>query len=310
MKMMSTLKTLLATTAAISVVACVQQDKAPSELARSIPTADQVQIKLPQSTTRSIGDLANWYVATRNVTQMFNGGSGWVLVLIHTIVQFPVTSVNGDTYTWGPWSGALDPAEYKLDVTALGDGTFDYQLSGRSKTQANAGFEVVIDGHADPRPGDLQGNGSFLIDFDAGKRVNPIDSGNAKGQVDVHYDLAARHLDLGIMSTNDLGEPVMADYAYNQALDGGGDMVFNVDGDAGGTPAQEHITLRSRWTALGIGRADARLAGGDLAAGATASECWDGQFRRTFYTDSVNFAPTEGDVANCAFATSDLPPQH
>lgn len=304
------MKTLLATTAALSLVGCIQQDQAPEGLARAIPTSDQVQIKLPQNANRSVGDLAEWYVATRNVTRTFNGGTGWVLVLVHTIIQFPVTSVNGDTYTWGPWSDALDPAEYKLDVTAVGDGTYTYQLSGRSKTVASSAFEVIIDGKADPRAGDLKGSGEFLIDFDAGKRVNPIDSGDAKGSVDVHYDLAARHLDLDIMSTNDQGEPVMADYAYNQTLDGGGDMVFDVDGDAGGTPAQEHITLRSRWQSNGMGRADARLAGGDLGTGATASECWDGLFRRTYYTDSVNFAPTEGSVSACAFGTADLPPQH
>ena len=34
-------------------------------------------------------------------------------VLIHAIVQYPVTSTNGNVYTWGPWSEALDPAEYR-----------------------------------------------------------------------------------------------------------------------------------------------------------------------------------------------------
>jgi hypothetical protein len=301
---------LLAATAAVSLVACIPQDQAPSELKAAIPTADQVKIKLPSSSARAVGQLAEWYVATRNVTRTFNGGAGWVLVLIHTIVEYPVTSVSGDTYTWGPWSDALDPAEYKLDVRAVGDGTYEYQLSGRSKLVAASTFEVVIDGKADPRAGDLKGNGNFLIDFDAGRRVNPIDSGDAKGQVDVNYDLSARHMDLGIMSTDDLGQPVMADYAYNETLDGGGDMVFNIDGNAGGTAAVEHITLRSRWQSNGLGRADARMAGGDLNEGAIASECWDGLFRRTFYTDSVNFAPTEGSVANCAFGTADLPPLH
>ncbi len=309
--MNSLLKTsLLATVCATSLVACIKQDEAPSDLKRAIPTADQVKIKLPQNANKAVGQLAEWYVATRNVTRTFNGGAGWVLVLVHTIVQFPVTSVSGDTYTWGPWSDALDPAEYKLDVRAVGDGTYEYQLSGRSKLSAGTSFEVIIDGKADPRPGELLGNGEFLIDFDAGKRVNPIDSGDAKGQVDVRYDLAARHIDLGIMSTNDQGEPVMADYAYNETLDGGGDMVFNIDGNAGGTAAIEHITLRSRWQSNGMGRADARMAGGDLNAGAIASECWDGQFRRTYYTDSVNFAPTEGAVSACAFSAADLPPQH
>jgi hypothetical protein len=239
---------------------------------------------------------------------MFNGGTGWVLVLIHAIVQYPVTTVDGDTYTWGPWSDALDPAEYKLDVRDVGDGTYEYQLSGRSKTVAGAQFEVVIDGFADPRPGDHLGNGRLLVDFDAGRRVNPIDGGDARGQVNVNYDLAARHLDLEIMSTDANNQPVLADYAYNETANGGGDMVFNLEGDAGGTALNEKITLRSRWLSTGDGRADARLAGGDLAGGAEASECWNSMFGRVFYADSVNFAPTEGSVASCAFATADLPP--
>jgi len=37
-------------------------------------------------------------------------------------------------------------------VTANADGTFSYQLSGKSKTQPNAQFEVLIDGKADPTP--------------------------------------------------------------------------------------------------------------------------------------------------------------
>lgn len=308
---MKTLTTLLASACAASLVACLptKQDDAPREIARAIPTADQVKIELPVNNSRTVGQLAEWYVATRNVTLTFNVGSAWVLALIHTIVQFPVTSIDGDTYTWGPWSGALDPAEYKLDVRDLGDGTYSYQLSGRAKTQPGAQFEVVIDGFADPRPGHLLGNGNFVLDFDAGKRVNPIDSDpEARGQIAVTYDLAARHLDLGIVSTDDNGDPVTADYAYNRALDGGGDMVFNIEGDAGGTDLKEKITLRSRWQANGVGRADARLAGGDLADGATASECWDANFRRVYYADSVDFAPTEGDVAACAFAIADLPP--
>ncbi len=302
-------KTLAAVTLAASLVACVQSTEPPPSLKTAIPTADQVQIKLPASTARQIGQLADWYVATRDVTRMFNGGSAWVLVLIHSIVQFPVTSVNGDTYTWGPWSDALDPAEYKLDVREVGDGTYEYKLSGRSKTESNAQFEVVIDGKADPRPGELKGNGQFLLDFDAGRRVNPIDAGDERGTVTATYDLAARHLDLAIDTVDDRGQAVTADYAYNETAGGGGDMVFNISGDAGGTTKNEQITLRSRWQPTGAGRADARLAGGDLGTtGAIASECWDTMFKRVFYTDNVNFAPTEGLADACVFATADLPP--
>jgi hypothetical protein len=306
-------KTLLTATCALSLVACIKDDSGPEDIKRALPTKDQVSIKLPENTARTIdanvlGQLAPYYVATRGVTQTFNVSTAWVLLTVHAIVQYPVTSVKGNVFTWGPWSDALSPAEYKLDVTVVGDGTFAYQLSGRSKTVANAKFEVVIDGTADPRAGDDKGSGEFLIDFDAGKRVNPVDSGDAKGSVDVRYDLTKRHLDLAIMSTDAQGNPALADYAYNQAADGGGDMTFDVSLNAGGTALLETLTLRSRWLGTGAGRADARIAGGDLGTiQVTASECWNTMFNRVFYKDSNNFAAAEGAESSCAFATQDLP---
>jgi hypothetical protein len=301
------LKSFLAASCVVSLVACVQQDAAPEGIDRALPTAQQVSIKIPEQQTRSIGQLANWYVATRDITRTLNGGSAWVLVLIHTIVKFPVTTVDGDTFTWGPWSAALDPAEYKLDVRVVGDGTYEYQLSGRSKINAGAAFEVVIDGTADPRNGELEGNGQFLIDFDASRRVNPIDSDDAKGSMDVRYDLAVRHLDLSLMSRDLFGQPTVADYAYNETASGG-DMTFSIGGNVGGGAALESATLRARWRNNGEGRADGRVGGGDLGTvQATASECWDGGFKRVYYTDSVTFAATEGLEASCAFATADVP---
>jgi hypothetical protein len=306
------MKSLLVATTALSLGACVKQDDPPAAIGKAIPTSDQVQIKLPTGQSKAVGDLASYYVVTRDVTRTFNGGSAWVLVLIHSIVQYPVTSISGDTYTWGPWSGdALDPAEYKLDVTANADGTYDYSLQGRSKSTPSAPFQAVISGHADPTPGELQGNGEFLLDFDAAKQVNPVDSGDAKGQVDVHYDLAARHLDLHIMSTDASGAPVAADYAYDQDTSGGGNMTFDVQANVGGTAALEDVTMRSRWLATGEGRGDFRIAGGDLGTEqAIGSQCWSTLFLESYYTDNVNFLPTEGDPASCAFATADLPPAH
>ncbi|HEY0194249.1 MAG TPA: hypothetical protein VGC42_24205 [Kofleriaceae bacterium] len=320
------MKTILASLCALPLVACVQQDASPKDIDKALPTADQVSIKLKDSDmaavrsagqrvtagTENLGGLANWYVATRDVTRLFNGGSAWVLTLIHSIVQFPVTSTDGDTYTWGPWSdGALATTEYKLDVTAVGDGTYTYKLSGRLKA-GTAGFEVVVDGTADPRNGDLQGNGNFTLDLDAAKRVNPVDSANDKGKIDAHYDLSKKHLDLTIDSTDAAGAPVNADYAYDEAADGGGQMLFTIAGNAGGGPANEQIALRSRWQSTGAGRADARVAGGDLGSlTATASECWDTSFQQIYYIDSISSGGTlsasEGVEASCAFPAADLP---
>jgi hypothetical protein len=76
---------------------------------QAIPTSDQVQIKLPAA-NRVVGQLAQYYVVTHDATTAFNGGAAWVLVLIHSIVQLPVSSVSGNVYTWGPGSQPLDPA--------------------------------------------------------------------------------------------------------------------------------------------------------------------------------------------------------
>src|SRR5258708_1201618 len=83
-------------------------------------------------------------------------------------------------------------------------------------------LQADISGPRDPRAGARQGNGDFNADFDAGKRVNPIDADpNARGSVTVNYDLSAPHLDLDIVSTDDAGKPVFARYAYDETADGG-----------------------------------------------------------------------------------------
>jgi hypothetical protein len=309
-------KSLLAATATLSLVACVQHDDVAPNIDKSLPTSDQVSIKMPKSNASArvdsdaLGQLSGYYVITLGVTTTFNTGVAWVLTLIHAIVQNPPTSTQGNVYTWGPGSNALDPADYKLQVTANADGTFSYVLSGKSKTAANAVFEDLIDGVADPRPGDGKGTGHFLVDFDHGRDVNPISSGDARGSMDVNYDLAKAHIDLTLMSSDLPGTPT-ADYAYNAAKDGGGDMTFDVNANVGGTPALEKLTLRSRWLGTGAGRTDARITGGDLASvQVTASECWSTSFGRVYYQDSNNFSAPEGTESSCAFATQDLPPAH
>ncbi len=298
--------------AATLALGCVQKTNDLHPIAQAIPTSDQVAIHLPESAARTIGQLAPWYVATRDVTRTFNGGTAWVLIVVHTIVQYPPTTESGDVATWGPWSdGPLAPAEYKLTVTALADGSYDWSLDGRARTDPNAHFITVISGNAVPSNPVGTGSGHFTIDFDNGKLVNPVDGANDKGVVSVGYDLDARALDMQISTTDDNGAPVDAHYTYAEAADRSGNMTFQVHGDTNdvGTAAEDSV-IRSRWLSTGTGRADIRLSGGDLGTlQVTASDCWDVNFLETFYTDSASFIPTAGDPATCAFADQDLPPQ-
>lgn len=305
--MMKRLTLAVATATSLLAGACVQQDDT-HPVAKVLPTSEQVRIKLPDSARgklAAVGQTSEWYVATRDITRTLNGGTAFVLILVHTIVQFPPTSVDGDVAVWGPHHDALDPAEWRLTVTTLADGTYDWTFDGRSRTAAGAQFETIVDGNAH---GD--GTGSFHLDFDAAERVNPIDN-DASGQLDVAYDLPARTLDLGADRVEDRGgtpTAVHTDYAYHEGADGSGDMTFAIHGDTDdpGTAAED-ITLRSRWQATGAGRADLRARSGDLAAEVTGSECWDTMFAEVYYTDSANWRPTEGAASACVFADVDLP---
>lgn len=92
--------------------------------------------------------------------------------------------------------------------------------------------------------------------------------------------------------------------AINQ--DGTGDLYVKAhdDVDPGHSTKLEDIQLESRWNGDGAGRADIKLSGGDIPAAdspVTAVECWGADFMRSYYSDSINYEPTEGDPTACVY---------
>jgi hypothetical protein len=296
---------------------CLPQEGA-HPVDRVLPTAETMQIKLPerQAQQLSLGSIAETYVWTRQITQVFNGGAAFVLILVHTVVQYPPTEVQGDTAIW-EGSDALDPAIWRLTVTELADGSYDWELSGRNKTTPEDGFITMISGNAVPGS-DNRGSGSFLLDFDAIHRVDPIDNPDAAGRVEVTYDLENRDgtqgtLDMHIETlVNDHGQnvPVTADYAYAENADGSGDFQFTFVGDIDENgSAFENARIRSRWQADGAGRSDVRATDGDLgSSSASFSQCWNTQFRTVYEDFSVlEGGAAAGDPSLCAYETMELP---
>lgn len=300
--------------AAALLTGCATEEQ-ETPVVDALPTAASVQIRLPESTARSLGQLADYYVLTRQVTRDLNAGAAWVLIVVHAVVQFPATTIEDNVYTWGPWTGnALDPAEWQLVVTANADDTYDWELQGRSKSAPVDDFVAVIEGHAVPGAEPHRGSGTFSVDFDAGERVNPIDNTPDSGRIDVTYDLENRDgttasVTIHAEGVDSLGNPGTFDYAYAENQDGSGDFQFALAADLEQSGNQaEQALIRSRWLASGEGRADAMVSGGDLGTlEVEASECWNEQFRRTYYSDSFEFSPTEGDPVSCAFDDAALP---
>src|SRR5829696_7359616 len=65
-----------------TLIGCVQPNDDVHPVARALPTAEDVRIKLPEGAeaARAVGEIAPYYVSTRNVTRTLNGATGWVLV--------------------------------------------------------------------------------------------------------------------------------------------------------------------------------------------------------------------------------------
>ena len=60
---------------------CVLQEQHP--VAKVLPTAENAQINLPQDNAQQLvlGDLAETYMWTRQITREFNAGATWVLLV-------------------------------------------------------------------------------------------------------------------------------------------------------------------------------------------------------------------------------------
>lgn len=293
-------------------------DKAES-FRNGVPKASTVKMTLPGQERQPLtstgtredgleGDTSAFYGFTRGVTVFVNGGVGSVLNLVERITQYPATSVNGTTAVWGPHTDPLSPNTWKLTVTANATNDFSYVLQGKGKTEADSAYRVILSG-SHLSTGQITGSGSFLLDFDQASQLPEHDSAVGTAQVTysrisltdpVQIDAAFDNVRDG-----DTGQLVDALYRFRQQPGQGGSLEFQLNKNFATGPAIEVLTVRSRWTEQGAGRADVRATGGDLTGTATVNECWDTNFASRFI--DISWAPSQnyGQASVCAFATAE-----
>ncbi len=313
----------------LAAMGCLQQNKGPEQLDEALPRGEDISVKLPDSSAaaglsnpytndgigstqlEALGDIADYYVVTRNITRDLNFSVGWVLFVVHTVVQFPPTTVDGNVYTWGPHSDALEPSEWKLVVTEHEVGEhYTWQLEGRDKTLNDSPFYTFISGEAFPGSEPYRGVGSFVIDFYEAEKANPVDNAGKRGLVSVEYDLentdgsqATVDMVIDAIEPDEAGveQELVWTYHYGENLDTSGDFSFGVHADLGEGDLFEDAEIVSEWDVTGAGRATMTISGGDLIdIEVAATECWDTNFRRVYYGDTYEWAPTEGSEDDCA----------
>jgi hypothetical protein len=296
----------------------------------AVPTADAVVVDGPDTTGTSgrraasgargalteapaTSGPAYWYTFTRDVRDGVNVVTAAVLVTVGLVVHTEPSSVSEDHAVWGPYDGdALDPVTWRLTVTRIGDHHYRYVVEGRRKADKHGEFLGVLDGDGYDRQSPSHGDGTFRLDLDHSKLLDPSRHADDSGTVTIVHDLPrdiGRRVDAlprTITATVDpqTGETLVIGSVANVDHTGSLDVTAVVDIDEPKNGVNEEVSIGSRWRETGAGRADITIAGGSLPAttpAVAATECWGEDFSQVFYTDSIESKPTVGDESFCAY---------
>lgn len=312
----------LVRTATVSAATCgLFACHGPADEFRSaVPSTDVVSINVPAKSTAGLsqqaveGQVSDFYKLTRGATVIINGGTGAVLSLLKRITSTTPSSLKDSVAVWGPHTEALSPNTWRLTVTRTSPDHYSYVLEGKPKSADDSAYVAVLSGTHVNAGQENDGNGEFLLDWDAASTLPEHD--NNVGTADVTYarDLNTHVITISAEFTNvrdgDTGNTISAQYGYSQTPGVGGTFDFstnkNVDSDPSRSAA-EHLSIRSRWNTDGAGRADVKVSGGDLGTNqATGNECWDANFISRYLNVSYDSSLDYGtEATDCVFTSAD-----
>jgi hypothetical protein len=256
---------------------------------------------------------AKWYGFTRAMRQGVNQVTAGVLGGVWAILQVAPSTIGKDSASWGPYTDALEPVTYRFSVTRIAVDEYNYTLEGRPKSSSDdTAFRAVLTGHGYGKPHALHGQGTFNIDLDVAKALDPFAHPDDSGTVQVNYELPHDFLenpDFLPRTITAIVDPAgEAHYSVeSQAqIDHTGSIHVDahVDIDDSKDTKLEDVVIDSRWNATGAGRADIDFSGGDLPSTipmVDAVECWGTDFMQSYYNDSVGFSPTVGQESACVY---------
>jgi hypothetical protein len=313
--------------AAASIMGCVPVGEGEVEQFRNgVPRAATVTMSVPGSVSSAqaltvesqsqalLGEKAEWYQTTRNVTVGVNGGALAVGALVDLILKYPPTSLAPDEAVWGPWEDPLDPVAWKVTITRVAPHIYHYKFEGRPRTDPTAAFITVLSGTHSPalslqgREIERFGNGSFTLDWDA-RATLPQPDDNV-GQADYSYNhvSAAESVTINaqfhqVKDDKQPGNRVDASYAFAQQPRGPGSMDFVYISPTTATQVGGRGVVRSRWQFTGDGRADVQVKATDGTTVIYLSECWDQNYASVYKQDSWPGGDSWGLETSCAFPT-------
>lgn len=311
----------------VAVAACtLEKEDAADEYREAVPKAEAVSVDGPASSGGSletaassrgalaVGDeTARWYRFTRDLRDGVNGVTAVILGSVAWVIHTEPTEVTEGKAVWGPYPAeGLDPVSWRLTVTRIGEHHYRYVLDGRPKASTSeADFLTVLDGDGYGKQSEQHGDGSFIVNLDNAKELDPSRHRDDSGTLRIEHELPrdiSRHVGaLPRFITADItpkgGQWLSVTSSAFEDGTGAIDLSGLVDIDDAGT-LPEDVSIRSRWQRTGAGRSDIGISGGDVPAAfspATAAECWNDGFARVYYESSFEEPGSVGDPAACAY---------
>jgi hypothetical protein len=313
--------------AALALVGCGRSN---DDFRDGLPRPETVRLDVPgdegaarqglSSTSLSLeGETSEMYRLTRATTVNINGGTLFVLNLVKAITEHKPTSINGDTATWGPHTDALSPNTWRLVVKRIAEGQYQYSLEGRAKTESDSDFRAVLYGthkvalDANGNAMEGFGSGEFTLDWDVAQTLPEHDANVGVAVITYSRVSPSAEATIDVVFTQVWNEEKTArnngKYHYQQAPGEGGEFEFQCIGNVHkelDKPAAENLTIKSRWMHTGAGRSDVKVSGGDVSGETTLNECWDTNFKSTFFHFSDAPIFDYGiEISACVFASAE-----
>ncbi|MCB9489728.1 MAG: hypothetical protein H6684_13430 [Deltaproteobacteria bacterium] len=298
----------------------------------ALPSAESLTVAVPESEAKALGELAEYYEATVDMTREVNNQILAYLSFIDEITSYPPTDSNSNSYVWGPWKDdGLSAVESFFVMSRVGEDIYDYALSWRPKDTDDEWTPVWFGRVEETSETARRGIGYFTLDVDAIARLDPTQ--DPAGLISVGYDTMTDGREIQVSYTefqpdDDPEWPgddffLNATYVYHNHADNTGVFGFDWMADVHRDDPElsmydklEDITVVTRWLADGTGRADVLVTGGDLPdivypdyeplKQYNALECWGSDFLRDFYqeilvddADAVIYGEPEGNSEDC-----------
>ncbi|MDX2010099.1 MAG: hypothetical protein SFW67_07915 [Myxococcaceae bacterium] len=272
------------------------------ELASQLPTSGATSQPLSRRDGLNAGDPSQAYADTKKAVTDFNGLLDFFLGVLDTVRAQPPTSRTADSRTWGPFSAADVPGlQFRVTITLTSTDpreTYGWNVQARKNGEPDF-FDLVRGSFQASAETVRRGMGMIVVPVKGVKTKLTLDAQLQQlDEIIIGYQTAtfpqATQMAFTFTPGNTSGLS-QAGYGSERREDGSGAMVFAL------STTDTNIrksTVRSRWLKDGAGASQLTVDEGTYR-GATRVECWNAQFKVTWFKENWPGGKESGREADC-----------